>query len=737
VFSWYVILPFVALLMTVFAGAAVYGQRRRDPVNRAFLLYAATCCGWLLCEVLTSLPVAVGRELIIMRIMSIFWIPVGLLALNLTYALLGRRYDGPFWMCLGLTVAGVVAGVLPGVTFTSFEHRSWGLSVTLNPLGFPLVFAALLSAAAYGMMLLVRAWRAEPNRTLRRPLTLVITGASVTLVIATATNLLLPLMLGPAEVPRLGATTTVAFTFSILFALTHYAFLSSAVEGMAEELFDNIHDGIVVTDPNGQILRMNRTARELLASPDHTPSGQPVSSVLPAWEPPGEHTEHTEHDERTVTLRRGGKEHVLSLSMLTTRQLGGLPIRVRLLRDVTEPHEAQQALRGKRDALEAEARRRMDELTQMQRMEAISALASGIAHDFNNLLAVIVGSTSAARDDLPQSHEARGDLDAVLRAARRGRDTVRQIMSLSQIDPPDKRDIAFTPLVQDTLVLLEKSLPANILVERSFGPDNITVPGYQTQLQRAIINLYTNAVQAMRPGKGVIRVELVAWKVDAELVKRHPTLSPGPHVRLTISDTGPGMPAEVVARIFDPFFTTKPQGEGTGLGLSTTQQIVLSHDGAIAVESEIGRGTSFTVYLPAVERPATRLVSEVLSVAGGTERILFVDDNEPVARAGRWMLEALGYRVMTVSSGRAALEAYRADDSFDLVITDQTMPEMSGTELVTALRRLNPSLPIILVSGYIEGVDDQLPDELDNVRFLPKPMTRDHLGSLVRKLLDR
>jgi len=731
VLSWYVIVPFVALLMTVFAAAAVYGQRRRDPANRAFLLLALACCGWLFAEVLTYLPVAVGRELIILRVMSVFWIPTGLLALNLTYALLGRRYDGPFWVCLGLTVSGVVAGLMPGVTFTGFTHHRWGLSVTLNPIGFPLVVAALITAAGYGTVLLVRGWRAEPNRTLRRPLTLVIAGAGVSIAGASTINFFLPLLLKSAVVPRLGAATTVAFTFSVLFAVTHYAFLSSTVEGMAEELFDGIHDGIVVTDPKGQILRMNRTAREILASADHTPAGQPVSSMLPVGDQTDDRSEHI------VTVTRGGRDHVLSLSMLATRQMGGLPIRVRLLRDVTEQHEAQRALRSKRDALEAEARRRTDELTQIQRMEAISALASGIAHDFNNLLAVIVAATSAARDGLPESHEARGDLDAVLRAARRGRDTVRQIMALSQIDPPDKRDIAITNLVHDTLALLEKSLPADILVERAFGPDSITVLGYQTQLQRAIINLYTNAVQAMQSGKGVLRVELDLCQVDAQMAKRHPPLAHGPHARLVISDTGEGMSPETAARIFEPFYTTKPSGEGTGLGLSTTRQIVQNHDGAIAVQTVLGQSTSFTIYLPAVDRPATRIESEELSVAGGNERILIVDDNEPVARAGRWMLEAMGYRVETVNSGQAALEALGSNDSFDLVITDQTMPEMSGTELASELHRLNPRLPVILVSGYMEGVADRIPGELDSVRFLPKPMTRDNLGVLVRKMLDR
>ena len=728
--SWYVIVPFVALLMTVFAGAAVYGQHRRDPANRAFLLFALTCSVWLVGEVITHLPVAAGHEMLILRLMCLFWVPTGLLSLNLAYALLGRRYDGPFWLCLGLTLAGMVAGIMPGVAFTGFGRHPWGLSVTLNPIGFPFVFASLIGAAIYGTVLLVRGWRAEPSRNLRRPLTLVIAGAGVTLLIAPANNILLPLVLGPDRVPRLGAAATVAFTYSILFAVTHYSFLSRTVEGMAEELFDNIHDGIVVTGPKGQILRMNRTARDLLADPDHTPSGQRVSSMLPAWDPTDE------HGERTVTVNRNGRKHILSLSMLATRHMGGLPIRVRLLRDITEEHEAERALRDKRDDLEAEARRRTEQLTQIQRMEAISTLASGIAHDFNNLLTVIVGSTSAARDDLPEGHEARGDLDAVLRAARRGRDTVRQIMSLSQIDPPDKRDIAITHLVRDTLQLLEKSLPADILVEHSFCHDATTVVGYQTQLQRAIINLYTNAIQAMRPSKGVLRVELSVCQVDAELASRHPHLTPGSHVCLSISDTGAGMPQEVTARIFEPFFTTKPQGEGTGLGLSTTQQIVHNHDGAITVESEPGQGSTFVIYLPAMQRPSPRLVSEVLTVDGGNEHILLVDDNEPVARAGRWMLEALGYKVTTVHSGPDALEAF-GTDTFDLVITDQTMPEMSGSELATELRQLNPLLPIILVSGYMEGVEDRLPGELDNVRFLPKPLSRDHLGMLVRKLLDR
>ncbi len=720
----------MALLVTVFCAAAVYGQRRRDPANRAFLLFEVTCCGWLLCEVLTYRPISLGAEMLIIRSMSLFWVPIGLLGLNLVYKLLGRRYDGPFWVFLGLTLAGVVAAFSPGVTFTSHERHAWGLVVILNPVGFALVNCVLVGVTAYGMLLLVRARRKAPNRTLKLSAILMIASAAVTLLGAVMMNFILPLAVGPT-VPRVGAAFTVLFSVSVLVSTTQYGFMSSTVEDMAEELFDSIHDGIVVTDPNGQILRMNRTARNLLSPGDHTPAGQQVSSLLPAWDPADERAE------RTVNLLHGGREHVLSLSMLATRKVGGQPVRVRLLRDVTDQHESQRALRAKRDALEAEARLRTEELTQIQRMEAISVLAGGIAHDFNNLLAVIVGSTSAARDDLPMGHEARGDLDAVLRAARRGRDTVRQIMSLSQIDPPDKRDIAITHLVRDTLVLFEKSLPVDILVERNFGRDNATVSGYQTQLQRAIINLYTNAIQAMRPGKGVLQVELQICEVDAGLAELHPALEAGPHVRVTITDTGPGMSARTMARIFEPFFTTKVKGEGTGLGLSTTQQIVENHAGAIAVSSTPGTGTSFTIYLPVVERPAKRLVSEVLSVDGGTERILFVDDNEPVARAGGWMLEALGYQVQIVASGSAALQALEDGDSYDLVITDQTMPQMSGIELAAELYRRDPNLPVILVSGYMEGVADKLSSEHKNVRFLPKPLSRDSLGMLVRKLLDR
>jgi signal transduction histidine kinase len=734
-----VIVPFVALLMTSFASAAIIGQRRPDRVNRAFLLYSLCCIGWLFLETLTYLPVSLGREPLLLRAMGLFWIPLGLAVLNLAYALLDRRHDGPFWACLGFTLAGLVAGFIPGVTFTDFERQRWGISLTLNPIGFALALTPLLGAACYGLWLIWRRWRAEPKGALRRPITIGLIGAAVTTISASLLNFILPLVLDPSTVPRAGAATTIVFTFSILFAMTHYPFLSGTVESMAEELFDNIHDGIVVSDPRGQILRMNRTARKLLANPDDTPSGQAMSSMLPTWNPPKENGgdgENGPESDRTVTVVRDGRKRILSLSMLTTRQMSGVDVRVRLLRDVTEQHESQQALRDRRDALETEARHRTADLTRVQRLEAISTLAAGIAHVFNNLLAVIVGSTSAARDDLPQGHEARDDLDAVLRAARRGRDTVRQIMSLSQIDPPDERDIPFALLVRDTLTLLEKSLPADIRVEHRTGADRATVVGYQTQLQRAIINLYTNAVQAMHPSKGVLRINLNLCRVDVELARRHPPLNPGPHVRLRISDTGTGISPETQARIFEPFYTTKPQGKGTGLGLSTTQQIVHNHGGAITVESVVGHSTTFTIYLPSVERTSTRLVSEVMIVAGGKERILLVDDNEDVAKAGRWMLEGLGYTVVTFHSPGAALDAYRADDTFDLVITDQSMPGMSGAELATELRRLNPQLPVILVSGYMEGVAEQLPTHLNNVRFLPKPLSRDHLGTLVRELID-
>ncbi|MFH2010873.1 MAG: ATP-binding protein [bacterium] len=729
--TWYAMGPFVAWLLMIFAWAVVYGKRRQAPVNRAYLFFTAVCAGWLLLDLLAYLPLSLGHEILIHRLMTPLWMATGLLCLHFVYRLLGRPHDTLFWALLVATIVGASIGLSGDLLFRGFTRTAWGIAPIYTPITYPLICLIPASSALISLGLVIRQWFREPRTGLRMPLALISVGGSITFLLVVALNVALPL-LGALNFPRFGSSSTVVLVYAVVLAVTRYDFLSITAEQVAEELFDNVHEGILVTDKKGHILHTNRTARVLLSGAGASLVGSKVSTILPGWRPAAR------QEEQLLTYPQGGEERTYALTTLASRPRGRSQVDLVVLQDITEQQQAEQVLAEKRAELELEIHRRTEELTQLQRMEAITTLASGIAHDFNNLLAVIMGSTTAARDDLPEGHAARSDLDAVLRAARRGRDVVQQILDLGQVDPPDQRPTTIGHLVADTLALLEKSLPSDIHLEHLDDAGNATVSAYPAQLQRALLNLCTNAVQAMHRGGGTLRVAVTFEELTAATAVERPRLTAGTYVRIAVSDTGNGMDAETRARIFEPFFTTKAAHHGTGLGLSTTLQIISNHQGAIEVQSTPGEGSTFAILLPHVRRDVARQISEELSVAGGTERLLIVDDNELVARAARWMLEALGYTVDTVTSGEEALQAFRgAPPPYDLVITDQTMPGMKGDRLVEELLTLDPSLPIILMSGYTDGGSFTQLDDTRAVEFHPKPLSKAGLGTAIRRLLDR
>jgi CheY-like chemotaxis protein len=293
--------------------------------------------------------------------------------------------------------------------------------------------------------------------------------------------------------------------------------------------------------------------------------------------------------------------------------------------------------------------------------------------------------------------------------------------------------------VRESLQLLRGSLPSTILIEEDIAEDCGPVSADPTQMHQVVINLCANASHAMRERGGVLRVALRDVEVDADLASKHPDLRPGPHARLTVADTGCGMDAATLARIFEPYFTTKPVGEGTGLGLATVHGIVRSHRGAILVESQVGRGSAFDVYLPhsAVGSPRPDGGEAAGEPLRGTERIMFVDDERPIVQLGQMALEGLGYKVTAFAGGAEALEALRADPSaFDLLITDQTMPNVTGMELAREARRLRPDLPVILCTGFSEAVDEAHPERMGCSACLRKPLSKRDLGQAIRRALD-
>lgn len=376
------------------------------------------------------------------------------------------------------------------------------------------------------------------------------------------------------------------------------------------------------------------------------------------------------------------------------------------------------------------------QLRQSQKMEAIGILAGGIAHDFNNILSPIMGYTEMALSDLPAGNEIRKDLSQVLVAAERARDLVANILTFSRQAEGERNPIELVSVVREVLKLLQAALPTTIKIKQNITSDTHVINANTTQIHQILMNLCTNAKHAMRKG-GVLEVSLANVNLNEEFCAGLDSLTPGSYVRLTVSDTGCGMDGKILEHIFDPFFTTKDPDEGTGMGLSVVHSIVKDHGGCIKVQSELDTGTTFNIYLPVMESTVEVLPEKQEPILGGTESILFVDDEEVLVSMAGETLKRLGYRITTRTSSIEALELFRTKpNEFDLVITDLTMPEMTGDDLASEFLSIKPDIPIILCTGFSHDVTPEKARALGVRELVMKPVVGTQLGQTVRRVLD-
>ncbi len=398
------------------------------------------------------------------------------------------------------------------------------------------------------------------------------------------------------------------------------------------------------------------------------------------------------------------------------------------------PHIAERALRAWGHITE---RKRLEaQLRQAQKMEAIGTLAGGIAHDFNNILTAILGYTELALNDIRQDRAAWRYLQEVRKAGQRAKTLVQQILTFSRRTEQARTPVQLPRLVEEALTLLRASLPSTIAIRHHISQDAGTVLADPTQLQQVLLNLCANAEYAMRETGGLLEIRLQPVEVDEQVTAQHPELPAGPYVRITVTDTGHGMTPDVVERIFEPFFTTKRPGEGTGMGLALVHGIVASHGGVVTVASVVGQGTTFTVYLPRTADSARDEAAPEGDLPTGAERVLFVDDEESLVGLGQEILMLLGYDVVVCTSSVEALDVFRmAPQRFDLVITDQTMPHMTGEELALELRRLRSDIPIILCTGFSHIIHAERAQELGIDAFLMKPLAMQELARVIQQVL--
>ncbi|MBN1106567.1 MAG: PAS domain S-box protein [Deltaproteobacteria bacterium] len=383
-------------------------------------------------------------------------------------------------------------------------------------------------------------------------------------------------------------------------------------------------------------------------------------------------------------------------------------------------------------------REKMEErLQQAQKMEALGTLAGGIAHDFNNILTPIIVHTEMALDDIPKKSRQRFSLEQVLKAGERARELVQQILAFSRQKESKRVLLKIGPIVKEVLKLLRASLPSTIEIRKDITTEPWSISADPTQIHQILMNLCTNAAHAMREKGGVLEVGFANESLDSASAASIPGSHPGCYLTLRVVDTGNGMSPEVMEHVFEPYFTTKEKGEGTGLGLAVVHGIVASLGGTVSVESEPGKGSAFHVYLPAVEREAPSSIQSGVSLPGGTERILLVDDEKAMVDAMKPMLEHLGYRVTARTSSVEALELFQSDPSrFDLLLTDQTMPNLTGTDLAIEVQKIKPGIPILLCSGFSDLVNEEEAKAMGIGGYVMKPIVRKEIAGAIRRVID-
>ena len=394
---------------------------------------------------------------------------------------------------------------------------------------------------------------------------------------------------------------------------------------------------------------------------------------------------------------------------------------------------------------EAELRANERQLRQAEKMEAIGSLASGIAHDFNNILTPIVGYAELTMRTAKENPAVQKCMSGIIKASARAKDLIGQILThcreADDVDEQDLHPVIVTPIIKEVIVLQKKALSEKVLIKRILKAEHDTILGNATKIHQVLMNICTNAGHAMKDSEEcILEISATNFAIDRRSKSKYRELEPGRYLQISISDTGTGMDDQTAERVFEPFFTTKKKGEGTGMGLSVVQGIVRSFRGIIALDTKPGQGSTFTIIFPTIEKKVTPVQTTPMEQADlpmGTERIIIVDDEEDILDMAKRLLESLGYQAVTAASAIQALAIFRQDPSkFDLIVTDQVMPVMSGEDLSREVLAMRPDMPIILLTGFPDDLTEEKALEIGIREFLLKPLASVDLATAIRRQLD-
>jgi PAS domain S-box-containing protein len=496
-------------------------------------------------------------------------------------------------------------------------------------------------------------------------------------------------------------------------------------ENKFRTIFDNASDAIFISDMEGKILEANQIACDNLGYSREELLSRTIADIVAPDFQEGlpERRKKIADEGRAIIETR----HVRKDGSVIPIELHGKLIRF---------NEQPAILSVARDISE---RKQMESyLFHAQKMEAIGTLAGGVAHDFNNILYAIMGYAEISMLDIPEYSPLQRNLEEIVKATKRAADLVKQILSFSRKVEHKREPLDLQPIIKETLKLLRGTLPTTIEIKKQLDPQCCAVVGDATQIHQILMNLCTNAFHAMRDKGGILTVGLEEIHITSH-DKAFPELTPGSYAKISIKDTGTGMDEKTIDRIFDPYFTTKEFGEGTGLGLATVHGIVKSHGGIITVKSAPGEGTEFNVYFKTIHHaPVSADALSIGALPSLKGRVLFVDDEPMIKAVGETTLKQFGCEVSAFTNSLEALDTFQADPkSFDLVITDQTMPGLTGDELAMEILKLRPDIPIVLTTGYSDKINAKHAKQIGIMEFILKPLTLKTLADTAEKFLPK
>jgi PAS domain S-box-containing protein len=507
------------------------------------------------------------------------------------------------------------------------------------------------------------------------------------------------------------------------------------VNALLFSIVENIPDMLFLKDAKEfHYLRVNKAGEDLLGYSRKELAGKNDYDLFPK-----DQADFFTRNDREVLQNK----EVLDIpeECMQTRHKGGRVLHTKKVPIFDKKGNAQYILGISEDITEIKrAEQERKELTaqlfQAQKLESIGNLASGIAHDFNNILTSIIGFTEIALGNVEKSSNIEDCLQEVYKAAKRAKDLVKQILTFARQSDEDFKPIQAKPIIKEAISFLRSSIPATIEINQHIKSD-ASIMGSPTQLHQVIMNLCTNAADAMKEDGGTVEVVLEDVRIDQGDAVPGLELNPGDYLKLTVSDTGSGIPPEVMESIFEPYFTTKKPGEGTGLGLSLVHGIVENHGGKIEANSKPGKGSVFSIYLPTLKKDVVYSPYKPEPLPTGSERILFIDDEWSIVKMGSQLLETLGYSVTPKTSCIEALELFRSrPHDFDLVVTDMTMPNMTGDKLAAELMEIRADIPVILFTGYNKKISNEIAAKVGIKAFAYKPIAKADLAKTVRTVLD-